>query len=196
MPNYKNSKIYCIRSYQTDKVYIGSTTYKYLCTRMAIHKNNYKNYLNGSRLYTSFKMIKYPDAYIELLEQYPCNSREELNRREGSYIRKINCVNKNIAGRTRKQYKIDNAEKIKRYDRQYYIDNVEKIKKYNKRYKIDNADTLKRYSRQYYIDNADTLRKKTFCTVCCGSYTHKHKAQHIKSKKHNDMCLNKLFKLP
>jgi hypothetical protein len=118
---------------------------------MAIHKTHYKNYLDESHYCTSFKIIKYPDAYIELLEQYPCNSREELNRREGSYIRKINCVNKNIAGRTKKQYR---------------------------------------------IDNADVIKKKTFCTVCCGSYTYVHKARHMKTKKHNDICLNKLFKLP
>ena len=37
MPNYQNGKIYCIRSHQTDNIYIGSTTQK-LCVRMAEHK--------------------------------------------------------------------------------------------------------------------------------------------------------------
>lgn len=101
MPDYQQGKIYSIRSYLTDEVYIGSTT-QALSQRMALHRNNSKK--DGL---CSSKIIlqKDPKAYIELIQAYPCNNREELCKKEGEIIRAIsNCVNKSIAGRTVKQY--------------------------------------------------------------------------------------------
>ena len=101
MNKYHNSKIYTIRSHQTDKFYIGSTIDKYLSKRFSNHKNNNKNN-NGT---SSYEILQFDDAYIELLENFKCESREELNKREGELIRqyKDQCVNKNIAGRTQKE---------------------------------------------------------------------------------------------
>ena len=41
--------------------------------------------------------------YIELYEEYPCNTKEALHKREGEVIREIGSLNKLIAGRTRKE---------------------------------------------------------------------------------------------
>ena len=49
---------------------------------------------------------------IELIENYCCECKEELLRREGHYIRENECVNKLIAGRTKKEYKSENKEKL------------------------------------------------------------------------------------
>jgi len=48
------------------------------------------------------------------MEIYPCNSRTELELREGVIQREHikNIVDKNIAGRTKKQYNEDNRERI------------------------------------------------------------------------------------
>ena len=43
------------------------------------------------------------DWYIELYENYPCENKEQLNKREGEIIREIGTVNKQIAGRTYKE---------------------------------------------------------------------------------------------
>jgi len=113
MNKYNNSKIYTIRSHQTDKFYIGSTTQKYLCRRFDNHKSNYHLFLNNKRNYTSsFDILKFEDAYIELLEYVNCNSREQLEKKEGEYIwqYKDQIVNINIAGRTKEEWK---KEKIK-----------------------------------------------------------------------------------
>ena len=63
-----------------------------------------------------------------LIENYPCNSRDELTAREGQIIRKYKhdceCVNMFIAGRTGKEYKLDNKEQIK----QYRLENKERLK--------------------------------------------------------------------
>ena len=112
MVNYENSKIYTIRSHQTDMIYIGSTTQP-LSKRLVGHKSKYKMYLNKKYNYvTSFEIIKYDDCYIELLENYPCDNKEQLHKIEGEYIRKLDCLNKVIPGRTKKQYREDNKDKI------------------------------------------------------------------------------------
>jgi len=111
--DYQNGKIYVIRSYKTDLVYVGSTTQQ-LCQRMSNHRKNYKLWLkNKCNFMTAYKMLEYDDAYIELLEKYPCNNKNELERKEGEYIRNIGkAVNKIIAGRTDAEYKKDNRDKI------------------------------------------------------------------------------------
>jgi hypothetical protein len=61
MPNYNNGKIYCIKSYETEDIYIGSTTQK-LCKRMGSHRRSYKAYKNneGNRKpSTAIELLKY-----------------------------------------------------------------------------------------------------------------------------------------
>ena len=117
--DYVNGKIYTIRSYQTDKYYIGSTC-STLTKRLSCHKGKYKN---GTLTSTSQEIIKYDDCYIELLEMCECKNKNELRKREGELIRKYkdNIVNCNIAGRTKNEYYNDNLEKIKQYNLSYYI---------------------------------------------------------------------------
>ena len=90
MPNYQNAKIYKLWSPEGDEVYIGSTT-QLLCQRKAKHIYNYKQNLTCKS-----KLIfeKYNDVRIELLECCPCDNREEVEKKEGEYIRSYNSVNK------------------------------------------------------------------------------------------------------
>lgn len=130
MNKFLKSQIYTIRSHQTDDIYIGSTT-QLLCRRFSDHKNNYKRYLAGkyNKVVTSYKIVKYDDCYIELLEAFPCETKNQLHKREGELIRSHKCVNKCIAGRTRAEYDIDNKDRIVEYKSDYYIKNIEKINK-------------------------------------------------------------------
>jgi hypothetical protein len=110
---YQHSKIYTIRSPNTEKYYIGSTVKKYLCSRLSEHNADYKRFLNGKcRKTTSYEIIELGNVYIELLECFPCNSKLELSKREGELIRehKNNCVNKVVAGRTRKENETEHPE--------------------------------------------------------------------------------------
>lgn len=161
MPDYKNAKVYVIRSYQTDDVYIGSTTQK-LSKRMASHRRDYKCYLNGKHHYvTSFKLVELGDAYIELVEEYPCNSKDELNKREGEVMRTTeNCVNKCIAGRTCKEYREDNRKKIREKDKQYYRENKEKFRKKSQKYNEANKENIKERGKQYYQENKEKIKEK------------------------------------
>ena len=128
MVNYNKSKIYCIKSHQTNLVYYGSTT-QLLCTRMAKHKDQCKRYLAGTKNYiTSYEIIKYEDAYIQLLENYPCDSREELNARERYYIENNDCSNKYIPGRSKKEYRETHREQ-KQIVSQLYYERMKEIRK-------------------------------------------------------------------
>ena len=51
---------------------------------------------------------------IELLEHFPCENRDELLKREGYYIKKTECVNKIVPGRTNKEWQDDNKEQYRR----------------------------------------------------------------------------------
>jgi CRISPR/Cas system-associated endonuclease Cas1 len=118
MPDYANAKLYAIRSHQTDKVYIGATC-NALNVRMAQHRSHHKANSN----ITACIMLEYSDAYIELIETFPCKTKEELNKREGELIRShFHAVNKAIAGRTRKEsnkaYYDANKEKHRIYREQ------------------------------------------------------------------------------
>ena len=159
MKDYSNGKIYCIRSHQTDDIYIGSTIQP-LARRMGNHRKEYKHWLNNNWTYiTSFDLLKYEDCYIELLEDYPCQTRNQLDRCEGEYIRRMKCVNKRVAGRTTKEYREDNKEKIKEYAKNYREDNKEKIKEYFQNNKEKLLEYRKKYSKEWYINNKDKRKQ-------------------------------------
>ena len=109
---YANGKIYTIRSHQTDKYYIGSTTQP-LSKRFYQHKQQIENHSRYSENYNMAKIngiiynkkvpmllslkdiLCHSDAYIELLEEYPCKNKKQLEKREYELIRehKDNVVN-------------------------------------------------------------------------------------------------------
>lgn len=130
MNKFHAGKIYAIRSITTDNVYIGSTCSP-LNRRLSAHRKCYDSFLNGECCFiSSFDVIMHGSYFIELVEEIKCENRKELNIREGYFIRTTpNCVNKNIAGRTYKQWKADNIEMVKERDRLYRLVNRERIVK-------------------------------------------------------------------
>ena len=144
MNKYNNSKIYAIRSSQTQLIYIGST-YNTLIKRFIGHKSDHKT---REGFCTSTELLKYDDAYIELIENFPCNSKKELKRREGQLQieNKDICVNKLIAGRTRKEtsklWRETHKEHLAKRMREYRAQNPEHFKEYNKQYSIKHKEYL------------------------------------------------------
>ena len=116
MPDYKLGKIYQIWSPNTDRVYIGSTT-------QPLHKrlHDHKKGLTGKKYRCSRKVLECGEACIELIEDYPCAKKSELNRREGQIMRGYDKrVNKQLAGRTRAEYRDDNREVLAAQKRERY----------------------------------------------------------------------------
>jgi hypothetical protein len=64
-----------------------------------------QNYNNDRGCSSKILFQKYDDVRIELIEEFPCENKMELNKREGHYIRTLDCVNKVIPGRTQKRNK-------------------------------------------------------------------------------------------
>lgn len=100
---YLRGKIYKIVSPSTDRIYIGSTAEPTLACRMRAHLKSYRDWLAGKRNYmSSYELIELGDSMIELVEAFPCESRDELRAREQHHI-VINaavCVNMQAAHRT------------------------------------------------------------------------------------------------
>ena len=90
MNRYENGKIYMITDIAMTKKYIGSTT-ESLKKRFERHKSKYPQYLRGdadnTRSYWLFDEFGVENCKILLIKNFPCSSKEELEREEGNVIR-------------------------------------------------------------------------------------------------------------
>lgn len=191
--NYANGKIYSIRSHQTEKYYIGSTC-QTLTKRLSKHKANYNDWKkNGKGYITSFEILKFDDAYIELLVQHPCENKDQLRKKEGESIRehKNNCVNLVIPKRTPQEYNVDNKEQKSEYWKSYYDKNKNELLKKHKEHYNENKEQIQKYTKQYRDNHQEQIQdymkvyraKVTEC-ACGITYGHAHKARHERTQTH------------
>ena len=184
MPDYKNGKIYTIRCrYDTSLIYVGSTC-NTLSQRIANHKYHSKR-LPETMFYQYVK--DWDDWYIELYEDFPCERKEQLEKREGEVIRQIGNLNQLIAGRTRAEYVEENKESIKSYMKSYRETNKEIIAQKKKEYAKSNSEYFKDYINQYYKSNNEQIKEqKKEVIICeCGCKTNRgHISRHTKTSKH------------
>ena len=173
MNRYSKGKIYKVVDIGHNKMYIGSTV-ESLSKRMERHRSKYKEYLRGdgdnTRVYWLFDEFGVENCKIELIENYPCNSREELEAQEGKHQQSNKCINKVIAGRTVQEYLQDE------YD---YISFQKKI------YRELHPEQRKGESQRRYEKLKHILSEKYICE--CGSITTlRSKSKHNKTQKHQD----------
>ncbi len=171
MPDYSKGKIYKIVSDDTDVIYVGSTTHKYLKSYFSNnHTCRYRLWLEGKVPYKySFELMKLPHNDIFQLQPYPCNSKHELEAKEREWMEKLRkdgltVINKNVPGRTAAEY---------------YQVNRGKILEYNKKWKQDNRGEISKYQKEY--------QEKNQVKCACGGSSSKIKcrrAVHEKSKTH------------
>jgi len=153
---------------------------------MAQHRDDYKRKDIATKKVKSFDLLQYDDAYIELVEKFPCDTKEQLLAREGHHIRTTgNCINRCIAGQTRQQTQ-----------KQYRITHQEQIKEYNQKHK----EELTSYFRKYRVANKKELnakRNKQVECVCGSLIRHCDKSRHEKTKNHISQTeLNRYLQLP
>jgi hypothetical protein len=149
MPDYQKGKIYKLWSPQGNEIYIGSTVNS-LAKRLSHHKSHH-NPCNSKYLFEN-----YDDVRIELVEEYPCNNKMELNKKEGQHIRNNECLNRFIAGRTQKEYNEDNKEHILEYKKEWYENNKDHKKEYGKEYYENNKEQKK----EYYENNKEKIKER------------------------------------
>lgn len=162
MSRYQNGKIYTIRNQVDDEVYVGSTCMP-LHKRFYEHKNMKKFKKTGMKLYKHVDFLDgWDNFYIELHEDYPCENKNELLRREGQVQRELKAsLNKNIAGRTQKEYYEENKETIAGKRKKYNEANKDKIKEKSKIYYEANMETIAGKKKKYREANKDKIREKS-----------------------------------
>ena len=99
MSNYSLGKIYKLFIRGLEEVcYVGSTT-NTLSERLCLHRHQAKND-EQNKCASSCLFEEGNEVVIELLEDYPCNSKRELEERERFWLSKFpEAINKNIPTR-------------------------------------------------------------------------------------------------
>ena len=154
MVNYQLGKIYKIVDNTNGNIYIGSTCEPILSRRLAQHKSDYKKYLNGKHNFiTSFEILKNENYEIILVENFPCNNKDELHAKERFYIENNECINKVVPNRTNKEWKKQNYQKNKQTvlekNKQYREQNKDKLAEKAKEYREQKQENLKQYFKQH-----------------------------------------------
>ena len=172
---YQRGKIYTIRCYDDDKlIYVGSTIEK-LSTRMAKHR--YAKDCSLSQYVINNFNGNWKNWYIELYEEYPCDNKELLEKKEGEITRLIGNINKQIAGRTKQEWYENNREII-----------LEKLKQYRN----DNREKILEHKKNHYENNKQIIleKAKEKITCECGSIIRKDfMLKHEKTLKHKNFIL-------
>jgi len=180
---YQNAKIYKIVSENSNQIYIGSTI-QTLKERLRKHRSDCKKEKGNC---TSFIIIRQGNYKIELIKDYPCNSKKELEREEGKYQIEMNCINKCIAGRGLKEsckaYYNKNKEELNMKTKKYHQEHKEELNMKSKKYHQEHKEELNIYINKYRQDNEMKLKQKFVC-ACGGKFTHQGKSHHFKTERH------------
>jgi len=156
--DYKNGKIYMLEptcEYDEGDVYYGHTT-STLVKRLSEHK------CKSNPTSSKYLIEKYgrDNIKIVLMELYPCSCKDELKAVEAKYQRENKCVNKRIEGRTPKEYRQDNCEKISEYKKEHHQANREKRLEQYKEYNQVNRDKINEYKKEHYQNNREKILKQ------------------------------------
>jgi hypothetical protein len=148
-----------------------------------------------------------------LIQDCPCNNVNELRAKEGHYIRELGNLNKTIAGRTRHEYRQDNADHPREYNAkyatQYRSTHKEHVQQYqqeysktyreqhkeeeseqHKKYYQENKDVIKQRASERHQKNRDAIckRNNAVCTCTCGlTYTYNNRNRHMKAERHKQL---------
>ena len=114
--DYSKGKIYKIVDLTNDDIYIGSTTMT-LDRRWASHQM--------LKLYDKNK----EDCEIILIEDYPCESKRQLQKREQYHMDNTECINKYRASG-------EDMENRKRYQKEYRDNHSSKSCEYKKQLRV------------------------------------------------------------
>ena len=188
--DYENGKIYWIVC-PDGQYYIGSTTSS-LDNRFRQHKMHSKLYPTR-KLFQTINSFGWNNVNIELIEDYPCKSKDELTLREDYFIKQAKesdamCLNINRSHVTKeersellKAYYETHKDEIKANHMIYYSDPVikERTDQYQTEYRLQNAEKRRAYSKKYVEEHPEEV--KTARKI----YYESHKEEFLeKSKKY------------
>ena len=165
---YDMGKIYRLICGETKKTYIGSTAGT-LSARKAAHKHPSST--------CEARIFKNPK--IELIENFPCETKSELLWRERFWVESEDCVN------TRRP--IISLEEWKQANTDYRNSHKETAKAYMKVWRAEHPEEAKAYRSEYWIKNRETLKEKfitPFTCECGKTFQYGNKSKHNSTKFH------------
>jgi len=182
---FQNAVVYvlqCIDNYY----YIGSTI-----NNPRFRLNNHKKdsiKFPDRNVYKHINEIGWDNVLLQIVEKYPCNTREELRLKEDEFIKEsiddMYCLNHQravISKEERKEnvanYYLTHRAQILQQHKQYLEANKEKVDAYQAAYRKENAEERCEYSRQYAAEHSEQVkaRKK--------EYYESHKSEIIEKQK-------------
>ena len=163
MTDYSKGKIYKIVCHETGEEYYGSCVVS-LPQRKGVHKDKSNNCI-------SKKIVERGNWDIVLLEDFPSETKFELERRERYYIQNNPCININLPAATLEEkkeqarilsvkWREDNKEKIKENKKNYQKANAEKIAQKNKAFREANPELIKKRKAEEYLRHKEAIDKK------------------------------------
>ena len=153
MIDYTKSKIYKITCNITGLTYYGSTVNP-ISKRISQHRTKFKA---GNLKCSSRQVLVGGDYDYSLVEEFSCENKDQLHKRERFYIENNDCVNAEIPGRTQKEYIEQNKDKISANSKKYHEQNKDKISAQRKEHYEQNKDKILAHNKEYFEQNKDKI---------------------------------------
>ena len=172
--------------------YVGSTAN--WNRRLNCHKNVCRNKNSPRYNIKLYQTIRANGGWCEF-KMIEIDRAEQLTKRQAEEIEETYriALNADLNGQ-----RCFVAGTIKEYKKQYRIDNVEKLTKYYKQYNIDNKSKISarrsEKQKQYYVDNTEKINEKHNC-ACGGRYTTVNLSKHNKTQQHQTYIKNNPIKI-
>ncbi len=182
MVHYQESKIYKIIDNTNGNVFISSTCEPNLARRLAEHVSKYRRYKQGNYNYvSSFEILKNENYSIVLLENYPCNNKDELRARTRFHIdNEEQCINLHMP--IRHEFEIKDVRREQKH--QFYLEHKEI---YKQNYEL-NKEHLKEQFKERYDKNKDI---EVVCECGCVFDKNVNLKRHKLTKKHINLMADK-----
>ena len=163
---YPSAVIYvlqCIDNYY----YIGSTINNPRF-RLNNHKNDSNKYPDRP-VYDHILKIGWPNVMLQIVEEYPCDTKQDLQLKEDEYIKEsihddycLNHIRAKVSSDERKEnmtnYYLTHREQILKQHKAYLESNKQKVDAYQAAYRQENAEERCEYSRQYAADHPEQVK--------------------------------------
>lgn len=164
--HYPNAVVYvlqCIDNYY----YIGSTI-NHPRYRLNNHKKDSVTFPDRC-VYKHINEIGWENVRLDIVEEYPCNTREELHQKEDECIKEslhdMYCLNYKRAAVSKEEHKenmtnyyLANRKQIIEQHREYLQANKDKVDAYQANYRKENAEERREYSKQYVEEHREEVR--------------------------------------
>jgi group I intron endonuclease len=156
---YANGKIYRLVNSIDGEEYVGSSCTS-LAKRLHAHRKVAKKQ-GERRVYKHLNEIGFENVSIVLVEEYPCDNKMELERRERYWIEQLKpTLNTAVPTRTVKEWYAENADKVRESIAKYITKNANKVRERQAKYRAENAKKERDRQAIYRAENTEKVRER------------------------------------